>query len=492
MEGFPDQSAQERFAARFNTFLSPSVRLEEIDNYAPRAMEALSQLTAEVVAEYEGMHHTPSDDPVEREAVAFRHFGLGSTDEALRHIYAKTLRVNKLDQVIATALSVGKVLVPPSDGTFQEGEVSENPQKIRRVPKLKATLFTLSDRFHVDLANPDEFDLVDGPVDGRMVRQTSYVQLAIPSLNRIILSCDELNNKTFVFDKRAVEKILAKQGLKPGELQHLHKTELEALLTENAFVGQTIRFSDRYVDNLNMALVAIELKDGTEPGQVRFSYPLPDMPEHYLTENEMAIAYGIKNHTVSRARKQLGLALGPIVVYKTSSTAAKGYSPDQQKDIYAELKRLKLLAPRVPETYLAKLGIAEQFGVHRHSIDIALGNISKTRLGKVYTYKFGSKSASGYDAWQQNMIYDELKRLNYFNEPMPEDHLTMHAMWQFLNATKYKFTKHEFAKALEAVEPQLGEVGIYTTSTSPRKGYGPLEQNIVHTELVSQRSLKAA
>jgi hypothetical protein len=83
------------------------------------------------------------------------------------------------------------------------------------------------------LSQPDDFQLYEGQVAATMIRQTPYIIADIEALNRLVCICNEVGNRTFVFDR---EKIIEQFG----ENQYLEnlanstKNDLKTLIEQSA------------------------------------------------------------------------------------------------------------------------------------------------------------------------------------------------------------------------------------------------------------------
>ena len=245
------------YQEKLDGILSRELTPENIDTYADDAMDGLAGLIDEL-----------RNDPAYKWDFTLNASSKEQEDEMLRQILGVDVAevldridymgndTDDLDEVVQKGRQneEQRVYIPP-DASAPLTAGTEKYEEGEKVSKAKAALFVLENDFGVDLNNPEEFQMSTGVVTERMMRKTSYDIINALKLDRLIVSCDEIGNRTFVFDT----KKLAEQGINIDEIKGFTKQEIQQLLDNNPAVGTGLVYSEKGY----LAALSEKIKDPT-------------------------------------------------------------------------------------------------------------------------------------------------------------------------------------------------------------------------------------
>ena len=226
---------------------------------------------------------------------------MGESIKGLDEVIQKG-RQNQEQQVYIPADRLGHLTLVAHDGSYTEALA---------VPKAKVALFLLQNDFDVDLNNPEEFQMSTGTITGDMMRKISYDIIDVPVLNRAILSCDEIGNKTFVFDTEELHE----NNMTMDDIKNMTKSQIQKLLEDNPTLGVDLIYSKKYATNLSGLIqspgesAAGRVRKKSED-EIRKEY-LKDVdtaPEGWVTIFDFAQSVGgITQTTIKKRVVELGL-----------------------------------------------------------------------------------------------------------------------------------------------------------------------------------------
>ena len=463
------------YAAELQGILENSLTPRNIEHYADEALQSVAVwLGKATVAHAEQAEDVPAGHG-EAEDAALTYFELPPVNGLLDHLSSKVAEIKALDAVIDQAGSSARVIIPPGLSRPAErttGESTYTPPEV--VPRLKTTLFTLSNEFGIDVHKPGEIVLEPGGVKSDMRRRHGYYFLRVPSLERTILVCDEMQNVTYVFDDNERESVELTDAL----LKDLAKTELNGFIETYPNLGVRIVYSDDYVDNLSSAIRDIAAYDETQTTRAG-NYLVPPAPEGYMSTAALADCLALGDERVNEIIDSIRPQLGVVERHRYGSRSVDSWSPGQQGLVMEEASRLGLLANRPSEEYpqVTKSEIAHVFKVSEERIEEAIEALGEN-LGPVYKYLYGSQRRPGYDPWQQKTIYDWLVEHNHLFRPAPETYLSVRGITQMFGFRCN--SGGPVQRTVEELGDKLGPTETLRFASRRATGYDHWQQNMIY------------
>ncbi len=351
---------QERYREIIETPLSPN----NIDSYADDAMDRLGQLIEDVQEEYKweglGLSAKEREDKIFAEA-----FPGTSVEATLDRIDDIAHRLMRFDTVIRKTRENpdNEVILPPDGrGRIVEGS-GRGIQETVVLPKLKTELFVLEQDFGVDVLDSEQLILSTGVLEPNMQRGISYDVIELPRLERLILSCDERGNRTYVFDTEKLHEF----KITPEMIKCGTKSQLNELLAARPEVGKSINYSLNYVERVRGAIEnpgAKLLPEKDKAEQAEYLKVIEKAPEGWMTANRLAKELDVSFGVVMRRYNEHIGEVGPLTTYKTSHGKTEGFkyfSPEQVEKMKQIIEdNAKTVAP---EGWMTMNGLAKVLGV---------------------------------------------------------------------------------------------------------------------------------
>lgn len=265
----------EEFKARLNKILDRKITVETINSYMDRAVDELVDLTDAVVTEYRAKNPDATLSGKELEDVAYEQNNLPNIGEFLSVAERKIDQLNTVDAYITEHIKTKAEIITPPDaweGLVQTGKGYEKPDIKNRV---KSLLYILSEH-GVDLS---QINAVDGIVTDSMIRELSYVSIAIPELNRLALVCDEEGNASYIFD---LEK-LREQNVSITEVDAMTKEMRKSFIEKYPGIGVRFAYSANWMERaeefLFEPLAETEAKEPTGKNHERVHSNIEGLPK---------------------------------------------------------------------------------------------------------------------------------------------------------------------------------------------------------------------
>lgn len=462
-----------------DAILSRRLSAETIDTYADDALNDLVELVQRATDAYKREPTVHFENGQDQETAAFGYYQLGDVERLLDHIADKSEELRHLDDVIAHVPVIDRVITPPDSGRsvhIQEGDGSYAEKK--QQPRLKTLLFILGNEFGIDVNDSDQIRIEKGILPDDVMRRASYHMVDIPSLQRRVLVCDEVENATYIFN----DNVLRQHDIDGDALLDLTKTDLNNLLEQDPLAGQRLVYSDAFVSDLIDTITDPSTSPHSPSEAVSSAegkYLYPEAPQDYLTMTGMAEARGISRDLIRAAIAAVSDNLGYVGKYKYGRNIAFGYSPDQQQLIYDACESQGTTAEQAPEGYLSASALGEALG-NRKAVFDAVADLGSA-LGEVNLYKFGNQVVPGYSDEQQQIIMHWLDVRGYFSEKAPEGYLTKEGISKVSGAST-----DVIEKVIEELGDELGEVSLYKFEHNIALGYSPHQQGLIRQRLAEK------
>ena len=245
-----DLDQKEKYQQKLDDILSTGLTAENINTYSDDALNGLIGLIDEIKNDpaYK-WDFSLNTSTREQEDEMFRQIlginvsnaleGIIGIGDDIRHLgdIIEKHRQNTEQMTYVPADKLGFTAIVANGGDFSKSPV---------VPKTKATLLLLEKDYGVNLNNEEEFQMFTGVNSKNMMRRISYDMINLPLLNRAIVSCDEIGNRTFVFDTNMLEE----KGISLNDIKNMTKQEIQDLLANNSELGTSLTYSKNYLANL--------------------------------------------------------------------------------------------------------------------------------------------------------------------------------------------------------------------------------------------------
>ena len=245
-----DLDQKEKYQQKLDDILSTGLTAENINTYSDDALNGLIGLIDEIKNDpaYK-WDFSLNTSTREQEDEMFRQIlginvsnaleGIMGIGDDIRHLgdIIEKHRKNTEQMTYVPADKLGFTAIVANGGDFSKSPV---------VPKTKATLLLLEKDYGVNLNNEEEFQMFTGVNSKNMMRRISYDMINLPLLNRAIVSCDEIGNRTFIFDTNMLEE----KGISLNDIKNMTKQEIQDLLANNSELGTSLTYSKNYLANL--------------------------------------------------------------------------------------------------------------------------------------------------------------------------------------------------------------------------------------------------
>ncbi len=250
------------YRGRLNTIINSKLTTKNIQTFMESSLSNVITLVNNISYEYASKNTINASTDTDIEDKAFVHFGLNviydengnvsssdfSISALLDAIEKKRKILDMVDDYIARPLTmIDSVHTPPDlkEGPESEGDGDMKPNEYR--DRFKTVLYILVNDFKLDLLNITSTGGVNSP---EMMRKKSYITIDVPELNRIIEVCDEVGNRTFVYNRKKVLEFRETTET----LRAMTKKEKQAWLRKNPGSGISFVARENWRDNIAIYL----------------------------------------------------------------------------------------------------------------------------------------------------------------------------------------------------------------------------------------------
>ncbi len=229
------ESLKETYKERLDAILDKQLTVENIEIFADEALSETVQLRDEILKEYSrnpNFHARPTTLNIqEQENDAFAILGLPDIQDILQSIIDVKGKIDALKIHIHTNVEkVDTVITPPQPNYSTEVKEGKGGFQKRLFPRLLTLLYILEHDFDL---TPADVKITQGAVTPEMMRQTPYMRVEIPDMERAVYICDEEGNVSYIFDT----KKLAEQGLTSEEIDVDDKRDKDSLIDYYPGIG---------------------------------------------------------------------------------------------------------------------------------------------------------------------------------------------------------------------------------------------------------------
>lgn len=227
----------------------------------------------------------------------------------------------------------------------------------------------------------------------------------------------------------------------------------------------------------------------------------PKNPEGVLAVQGLARQRGLSSKTIEAAIESIPAEkLGPVQDYHFGNGVFTGYTSEQQAMIDQALEAQGAFIPRAPEGILSIRGISAELQVDKKRISRIVDELAD-ELGEIGEYRFGPKTARGFNPEQQMFIKNHLKddsslirkaekRLGteiHSSEVLNSETIAVSSASRI--AKKYHIAPSAVREAIGNLTDSLGDTQYFKFGSMVAPGYDEQQENLIVAELVSSGRL---
>lgn len=374
----PDyQDAKERYTRQLEAILSTPLVPENFNTYAEDALNSVVSMVEDMTITYPG-ESLPLPRGRAEEHTA-RHYEM-DIDQILDSLQDKVDATKRIKEFVSDISEENTITVPTQSRLLSIQKGSGEYVKKETAPKLETILFFLEETYDLYINKPSEIRVTKGSVKKDMVRKEPYCLVELPTLNRSILVCNEVENITYVMDNTELNI----QGIQLNEILNLNKSEIGHIITSNPDTGVRIRHTSKYIPKIKLAIESIQnfttkteagIDQDTEIVEESLLTPVLDKaPEGYFSVRQIAKNLGFSDKTIRNTIISLGNRLSPIKA-KFSGNIANAYSAEDFEMIKKAAEENELFADEAMEGYMSIRQIAKELEVSYKTVQKIIGEL---------------------------------------------------------------------------------------------------------------------
>ncbi len=290
------------FSSKLQKIIFARLTPENILNFAQNALDELISLLDEVHQAMSQIENGNLSDMTEKEKEDYflDKLGLGNVENVINLIIEKQEQIENIKHNLDKSIQdVNFIITPPDEkeSKLLPGEKTEQDKRL--IPRLLTLMYILEEDYEIDTTDISEVVKTRGIVSADMIRRTPYVRTHIRSLDRIVYTCDEEGNASYIFDLSEVRKC----GYQVEEIDFMTKFEKNKLIEKNPGIGKRIRQTPNWRDNVSELLTKIPVdNEGIDVVEVvkkerrsefiEFHFFVEDVRRIFNEQNRMRIEQG--------------------------------------------------------------------------------------------------------------------------------------------------------------------------------------------------------
>lgn len=202
---------KEQSIKRLNNILYKSLTVENIESFADEAITDTVDLINDLLHEYQTNPNLEGDlslNTQEQEDYVCKKLELPNISEILDSIQEVKAKIDKIKVSIQGSKEKTGAIITPPDQLENQGIVpGDNTfEKKKLIPRLLTLMYILETDFDINIRDTEQVQVLEGEVKDEMMRQTPYVRVVTPELNRAVYICDEEGNASYVFDTQKLQE----------------------------------------------------------------------------------------------------------------------------------------------------------------------------------------------------------------------------------------------------------------------------------------------
>lgn len=232
------EALKEQYRQKLDAILYRELTVESIDTFADEALNDLIALNEEILDQSK-VNPSFQDESVElqitdreREDFVYQKLELPDIQEILGRISDVRDRIENIKDYIDHHKQLAhEVITPPQEhGPRVEKGSGEGLKEAFFVPRLLTLMYLLESDFDI---KKEDVQILEGEVTPHMMRETPYIRVEIPDLQRVVYICEEEENASYIFDSQKLQEL----GIRFEELDIDDKGEKNALIVNHPGVG---------------------------------------------------------------------------------------------------------------------------------------------------------------------------------------------------------------------------------------------------------------
>lgn len=244
------ENLKEIYSQKLENILNSQLTVENIEIFADNALAQTTNLIDDIRSKYQKYQNIfePADfNNAEQEDKALVFFGLPDAPGILQSIIEVKEKIDDLKAYIGVNMAnIDEIITPPDNRKINTGNEQRIEQK-RMFPRVLTLFYILEHDFDI---SPTEASIVRGIVTPNMVRQTPYMRVEIPELDRVVYICDEEGNASYVFDAKKIKE----QSIILDELDLYSKEDKNSLISRFPGIGIRIKQTNAWRNNITLTL----------------------------------------------------------------------------------------------------------------------------------------------------------------------------------------------------------------------------------------------
>lgn len=378
------------FQTQIDAILDRGLTPENLKTYAEDALNDLIATIGSIEEAYSQRLPVGLNSSKEREDAGLECFGIEPSviETTLNYIADLDEKIREKVAFVQANSSVGKRVIVQTDGKVRSsiavGDGSFKEQEI--VLRMETILQLLESHYRVIVKDEKEAEegddrFIHGAVDSAMMRKIPYDIIDSPTLNRIIMVCNERGNRSFIFDREKIASI----GLNIEDLKSMTKDELDELIAQNQAIGRAIIYSERFVGDMEASIDEISC-DVTTSKEMSILRPLLErMPAEAISIIDFAEKLNISVTTLTNWCQEFQVTIGQIDHVKSARSGKPTRILSQEQQAFLLNLHRERFAGHVDETpqgYLTVKEYAEKRNIAWSTMNIYIKK-SESELGEV-------------------------------------------------------------------------------------------------------------
>jgi uncharacterized protein YqeY len=464
------------YRGQINEILSAPLTPETFDGYAENALNEVIAVADEMIVQYlhrKGLSGMPVTSLVEDSIAGNYEISIDSILDDLKH---KADEIKKIQKSVEEISKDSRVYVPPDSEDIQITNGSVEFEIADTAPKVETILFMLQENYGLEVDNREDIKLISGTVSPEMMRNEPYVLIDIPSLNRIILACNEKGNITYVFDQGKIKEA----EISLDKLVDYTKKQLDDIIRDFESIGIRITHNSKYLPKIEEALSSIKhfaktgekaIEDNPEIQDPTLLQKTEKATEDILSITKISYKLRTSTNTLKNIYEDHSDEFGDVSKYLFGSVTAMGFNKNQ----VAIFEKYLPSASKAPEGALSIHGIADKYGLSDGSIT-KIYEEHVDEIGEATNYRFGPRIAEGYTEEQVAIFEKYLPTAS----TAPEDFLSLSGI-----ARKNKASSEKIKNIYQEHSDEIGDVQEYKFHGNIALGFNEEQVAIIEKYLPS-------
>ncbi|MDQ3014543.1 MAG: hypothetical protein M3Q73_01620 [bacterium] len=267
------ETLQEEFSKRLDRILYKELTVENIETFADEALSEVIQLIDDALTEYRNnplVEGNLSLDTRSQEDDVCTKLNLPNLSEILDSITKTKDRIEALRAYLRENVQIKEDIITPPDSEIipdmVPDEEAEKFEEKKLFPRTLTLMYILEHDMDIE---SEHLTITQGTTTPQMMRNTPYVRVEIPDLERVVYICDEEGNASYVFNTEIIES----KNLKIDEIDLDSKDEKNTLIAQHSGIGIRIIQTNHWRNEVshwlqNSLPESIEAKDSVLENEV--------------------------------------------------------------------------------------------------------------------------------------------------------------------------------------------------------------------------------